>query len=226
MDFASGDLSETWANSLPGGRQVPSGRRRRRSPPTGRTILGPDISPASPGHHGRAAGHGRHCRTWWATATAVLIVLGTLGAFRGADALALNDVQRAHQIFVASSRGIATTLRLAILHEEDLSVSTGAFFAANPDATEAQFLLWTKSVQAFSRYPELLTISVVEVVQASELGAYGRVRNRTLRGHLVPGGTFVVIPPAVGPTTASTRSSCPEAHSGFVRPGRIIATIP
>ena len=170
MDPGSGDTPESWTK--PPARELPQTSGRLRRP----------------------ADRMRLRRPWWAAATGVLIALGTLGTMRGADALSLNDAQRAHQDFVASSAGIATTLRLALVHEEDLAVSAGAFFAANPDATESEFLQWTRSVQAFARYRELLTISVVKVVPASDLHAYAARQEADPSASLGAGGAFVVTP--------------------------------
>jgi hypothetical protein len=51
---------------------------------------------------------------------------------------------------------IASTLQLAIQHEEDLVVSAGSYLLSNPAATPADFRAWIVSMQAYDRYPELL----------------------------------------------------------------------
>ena len=74
---------------------------------------------------------------------------------------------------------IASTLKLAIQHEQDLSVSVLAFVTDNPNASEAQFLQWTSSVRAFERYPELEGLAEIEVVPASKLGAFVALASAT-----------------------------------------------
>ena len=91
-------------------------------------------------------------RTWLAISVSIVLV-GSIGSVLGAQAVARNDGQKAHQAAVTTSVEIASTLRLAIQHEQDLAVSSAAFFVGNPDATQAQFLQWTNSVRASRNTP-------------------------------------------------------------------------
>src|SRR5580700_7485892 len=108
----------------------------------------------------------------WLGVATVLVVVGTFVSVWAAHELARNDAQISRQAFVASSTEIASTLKLAIQHEQDLAVSAGAFFADNPDASQPEFSQWTSSVRAFQRYPELETIAEVTIVPASQLSAF------------------------------------------------------
>src|SRR5665213_804867 len=97
-------------------------------------------------------------RNVWVAALVLMVFLGTAGSVVGARAVARNDSSKAHQAFVASATQISSTLLLAIQHEQDLTISAGGVLIRNPEASEADFLEWTKSVRAFGRYPELQTI--------------------------------------------------------------------
>ena len=68
---------------------------------------------------------------WIATAVAVL-ALGTLAAFLGAQNLSHADVQQAHANLQTSSAEIASTLNLAIQHEQDLAISAGRLHRREP----------------------------------------------------------------------------------------------
>src|ERR1017187_1118591 len=85
----------------------------------------------------------------WLTAAVLLVVIGTIGSVLGAQAVARSEGQRSRQAFVTSSMEIASTLQLAIQHEEDLVVTAGALVVRNPNASQAVFLQWTSSVRAF-----------------------------------------------------------------------------
>jgi diguanylate cyclase (GGDEF)-like protein len=103
----------------------------------------------------------------------VAIVLGgTLGSVLGARAVARSSAGNARLAFHLSSAEIASTLTLAIQHEEDLIVSASAFVTGNPHASPAAFDRWVQSVHAMQRYPELRNLGLVELVPASELASF------------------------------------------------------
>jgi diguanylate cyclase (GGDEF)-like protein len=122
-------------------------------------------------------------------AAAALIVAGTIGAILGAQALARNDSDGSHRTFAASSDGIAATLKLAIQHEEDLSISAQAFILRNPSATKSDFAQWASDIHAMTRYPELVGLGEVLFVPAQQLLAFER---RVSMNSKKP---FVVTPP-------------------------------
>jgi diguanylate cyclase (GGDEF)-like protein len=108
-----------------------------------------------------------------AVAVALLLVLaGTAAATLGAKALARSDADKGRLAFHLSSAEIASTLKLAIQHEEDLVVTASAFVSGNPRATAADFDRWAESVHAMQRYPELLDIGLVAMVPASRMKAF------------------------------------------------------
>jgi len=124
----------------------------------------------------------------------LLAIAGTIGAGFAASGVARGDAARARAGFVASSAEVASTLRLALLHEEDLAVSAQAFIAGNPDATNIEFVRWSNSVRAFERYPELVGFSFSEMVHASRLPAFAERVSADPPAPLGPHGRFQVLP--------------------------------
>jgi hypothetical protein len=86
-----------------------------------------------------------HRQRVWAAGAALLIALGVTGSVLGAGAISHTDAQQANSSFGASSAEIASTLQLAIQHEQDLVVSAAAFVIGNPDGTETEFVRWADS---------------------------------------------------------------------------------
>ena len=72
--------------------------------------------------------------------------------------------------FRLGSDEVASTLKLAIQHEEDLVVSASAFVASHPHVRRGAFDRWVESVHAIQRYPELQNIGLVNYVPASDVG--------------------------------------------------------
>jgi diguanylate cyclase (GGDEF)-like protein len=99
-----------------------------------------------------------------ALVAAIISIFGDMASTRA-------DSQKSRQAAVTSSMDIASTLKLAIQHEQDLVVSGAAFFVNSPDATQAQFTRWMTAERAFARYPELYAISEIAIVTPSEVAA-------------------------------------------------------
>jgi len=162
--------------------------------------------------------HARPRRNAWLAAAAALVAVGSIGSVLAAGAVAQSDGQRSRQAFASSSSDVASTLKLALQHEEDLVVSAGAFLTANPNATQADFLQWTSSVRAFERYPELQAIAELVVVPASQLSAF--VARFEPASSLDASGSFQVVPSGDRPnycliTVAQSRSAQVAAPAGI-----------
>ena len=56
----------------------------------------------------------------------VLFLVGTIGSVGVARESARADSKTSHQEFVATAANIASTLKLALQHEQDLTISAGA----------------------------------------------------------------------------------------------------
>ena len=134
----------------------------------------------------------RH-RAWFAVAVAIFVA-GTAGSvFAGTD-VAQNASQKSQKAFASSSSDVASTLQLAIQHEQDLIVSASGFVAGNPGASNAQFVKWANSVNALGRYPELVGIGHSVIVPAAALAAFASQAVTDPAGPLAANGTFEVVP--------------------------------
>ncbi len=108
----------------------------------------------------------------WAAATALLVIAGIVASVLGAKAVARSDADKARLSFNLTSAEIASTLKLAIQHEEDLVVSASAFVSEHPNTSAAGFDIWAESVHAMQRYKELQDIGLVAMVPAAQLSAF------------------------------------------------------
>ncbi len=104
-------------------------------------------------------GQGR--RAVWAGLALLCFVLGTLASLLAAHSVAHNDGAKTRTTVQQSSRAIASTLKLAIQRQEELTVAAATFFAANPRATPAEFATWVKWARTQRRYPELDAIGLL-----------------------------------------------------------------
>jgi diguanylate cyclase (GGDEF)-like protein len=126
-------------------------------------------------------------------------VVGTLASVVGASQVVRVDRHNAREAFDISADQIASTLKLAIVHEQDLVVGAGAVFVRDPHATEAEFLQWTSSTSAFQRYPELQGISELTMVPAAQLALFVTNEQSDPPGPLSSDGTIHVSPPGYRP---------------------------
>ena len=76
-------------------------------------------------------------RRIWMVVVALLVAVGAAGSMFAAKTVARNDAQRSQESFVASSMGIASTLKQAIQQENSLVISADAFIVANPNPSNA-----------------------------------------------------------------------------------------
>jgi diguanylate cyclase (GGDEF)-like protein len=133
-------------------------------------------------------------RSFWIAFAVVVLGVGFLGSFLGANNSAQNDVQQARQNLQTSTVEIASALNLAIQHEQDLAISAGAYMVENPNASESSFIRWVSNVDAFRRYPEILAIAEVDVVRPSQLTAFAARAAVNARESKAPSQTFTLIP--------------------------------
>jgi diguanylate cyclase (GGDEF)-like protein len=138
-------------------------------------------------------------RGLWVAIAVVLALVGTVASVLGARAIARSDADKGRLAFHLSSSEIASTLKLAIQHEEDLVVSASAFVTGAPNATAAAFDRWAESVHAMQRYPELQNIGLVMYVPAARVAAFeARMAADPLRplgpSSTIPAGGFQILP--------------------------------
>src|SRR3954469_1021139 len=89
---------------------------------------------------GEAAGRSRRGLAW-AAATGSLVLAGVLASVVAADAFADNQEDEAHRSFQHSSAKVASTLQLALQHEDDAVFDAGGL-VADPTMTRASFEAW------------------------------------------------------------------------------------
>jgi diguanylate cyclase (GGDEF)-like protein len=135
----------------------------------------------------------------WQTAAVMLVLAGVLGAVFGARTMANSDAERQRLASHLTAAEITSVLKLAIRREEDLTMSTSAFVASNPNVTPPAFDRWIESMSAIKRYPELQDIGLVKFVEASQLAAFeaheARDPLRPLGPQSVsPAGGFQILP--------------------------------
>jgi diguanylate cyclase (GGDEF)-like protein len=165
--------------------------------------------------------HGRlRPRLRWFVVSIALTVVGVVGSVFAAGAVGRDDANKSQKSFERSSGSIASTLLLAIQRQDDLVVDAGAYVLDNPITSQAGFVQWTNSAQAFARFPELQAVGVVFAVPADGLAAYAARAEADPSGPLNADGTFSVVP--AGPrafycltAVARSRSTATSTPAGF-----------
>ncbi len=170
------------------------------------------VSAASPTPGARAG------RGGWIAAAILVALIGAVASILGARSIAHSDSSKATASFHQNSTAIASTLSIAIAHEEDLALSAGSFFAANPSATPAQFEAWAKSLRVLHRYPEVERLALVSIVHAGEITGF----SARLNGLPATAAAASQAPPlAVVPDTAHgfyCLSAAEVSRAAFVPP--------
>jgi diguanylate cyclase (GGDEF)-like protein len=133
-------------------------------------------------------------RNVWIAVTAVLVAAGIAAAALAAHLVARTDRQQSHASFTASASSIASTLTVALQHEEDLVASARAFVVGNPQATQADFQQWARAVEALARYPELQGGGLVVIVPPAGLAQFAARQLREPQSATAKGQPFEVIP--------------------------------
>jgi hypothetical protein len=110
--------------------------------------------------------------TFWAVAASALVLDGVAASLVGARLVANDRAAASRLAFHNSAQDVADALQLAIQREQDLVVNGAAFMARNPHALRAQFLEWSTSISALTRYPELEGMGFVTVVPRDRLAAF------------------------------------------------------
>jgi diguanylate cyclase (GGDEF)-like protein len=161
--------------------------------------------------------------------------VGTVGSVLGARSVAHSDANKARQASKQTSADIASTLKLAIQHEEDFAIGAGTFFSGNPKATPAEFEAWARYGDGFHRYPELAKLSLVTLVPAAALPAFEAklsghplkpptLTHRTVRGVRVvvstpAAPTLHVVPAGKRPVYCFALASLPKSSARYTPAG-------
>jgi diguanylate cyclase (GGDEF)-like protein len=156
---------------------------------------------------------------WVAIALACLLFAGgVLGSVVIARSVGNRNGSDSQDTLNLSSQEVASTLRLAIQREQDLAVSATGFFLGTPFASNDKFVAWANTVQAMTRYPELLGWGEVVMVTPAQLAAYKALAAADPAG--VVTGAFELIPPGDRPfyclfSSGQSRTSDLGAPPGF-----------
>jgi signal transduction histidine kinase len=131
----------------------------------------------------------------WVAGVVLLVVLGAAGSALAAGAVARSDERRSDRAFAASSADVASTLKLAIRHEEDLVVSASAFIVTHPSISSETFDAWVQADRVHERYPEVVSLVRVVIVRPTQLPAFAARDKKDPVGPWASNGTFQVLPP-------------------------------
>ncbi|HEY2282839.1 MAG TPA: bifunctional diguanylate cyclase/phosphodiesterase [Solirubrobacteraceae bacterium] len=108
----------------------------------------------------------------WAAVAMLCVLAGVLASVLGAHAVARNDTADKRRAFQQTTTSLASTLKLALRHEEQLQVSATTFFASHPDASTAEFQAWLRWARTARRYPELDQLALLTLIRTPELAAF------------------------------------------------------
>ena len=123
----------------------------------------------------------------------LVLVAGSAVSFLTAEQSASGEQRSDRERFERTASEVAGELDRSIQRHEDLVVSIGAFVSESPLATSTVLGAWLERVQARSRYPELLAVGLVTVVQHDQLDEF---QQRQIEDPATPTGTPApIIPP-------------------------------
>jgi hypothetical protein len=101
----------------------------------------------------------------WIAFAVFCLLAGTIASVYSAHTIAKKDAASGQATFQQGSRAIASTLRLAIQRQEELTVAAATYFAANPKASPAEFETWVRWARTRHRYPELDALGLLPAFQ-------------------------------------------------------------
>jgi diguanylate cyclase (GGDEF)-like protein len=162
----------------------------------------------------------RHRRQIWIVVAVIITAVGCLVSGYSAHRVASDDATESRLLVDTSSAGIVSALRLDLEHQQDLVVSTSAYFVSFPQADQNAFRLWMSSLRAYQRYPDLVGVAGVSLVPLSQLATFEARALEDPAGALGPGGTFQISPPGNRPyycfaRVESTRPGEAEEPAGL-----------
>ncbi|MGA2836344.1 MAG: EAL domain-containing protein [Acidimicrobiales bacterium] len=117
-------------------------------------------------------------RNGWTVVAGLLFVVGVTGSLFGARAIVSNQSQKSRQQLATSATQITESLRETLVHEQDLTITAAAFVGGDPSMSQSAFARWMDQVQAFARYPEVLSIGELAMVTASQLPVFEAAEDR------------------------------------------------
>jgi diguanylate cyclase (GGDEF)-like protein len=136
------------------------------APPPSSPSASGDSPSASSDRLGRVKHLLQHRTVVWAALAVLCVLAGTAGSVLGAHAVAKGDASKTETSFHQGSQAIASTLKLAIQRQEELTVAATTYFAGNPKASPAEFSAWVKWARTQRRYPELKALGILPAPSA------------------------------------------------------------
>ena len=111
-------------------------------------------------------------RTLWLLIGLACLLAGTITSALLARSTASSDAGAARRSFAHSTATVASTLKPALQHGEDLLMSAGTYYAHNAVGSPAEFQAWARWARVVHDHPELQSLSLIALVRASELAAF------------------------------------------------------
>ena len=124
----------------------------------------------------------------------LVVVLGAVGSFFAARAVAHSDKQKSQRALAATSADVTARLRLAIQHEEDLVGEHECLHRQQPAHLERQVQRVGARRSSGGAVPRDPRLGKVLIVPRSQLASYAARAIKDPAGPLAPGGSFQVIP--------------------------------
>jgi diguanylate cyclase (GGDEF)-like protein len=163
----------------------------------------------------------------WVAVTALLMVCGVVVSVLTAAAEGRDQADSSRKTLQRSSAGVASTLQLALEHENDIVVDSGGLLQAQSGISETEFAAWAEAVRMLDRYPEMAGIGSVELVRSADLPAFAARVAADSTGTPATHGTFAIEPPGPRPfyclvsvTVARTAAKTPPGLDYCADPAR------
>ena len=186
--------------------------------PAGDGASQPGAASGSTNHpRARANGASGSRKGLWALVAILCLAAGAVGSVLAARSLARTDASNARKAFPQASAAIASTLKLAVQREEELTVSASTFFARNPTTSSAEFHTWVNWARTARRFPELDNLALLTLVRTPELAAFqARVAGHALKPATPPSpATPGIASLSSATTSAAERRSAATSLAGL-----------
>jgi diguanylate cyclase (GGDEF)-like protein len=154
----------------------------------------------------------------WAVASGVLVVGGLFGSVLVARVAGQAAADKSLKSFQRSSANVASTLQLAIQHDNDVVVDASGILI-DPNVTQTAFRNWASSAQVLDRYPEMAGLAFVVMVDAAALPAFAAKQVADPAGTLGADGSFTVVPPGARPFYCLTAAVVSRSSAAPVAAG-------
>jgi diguanylate cyclase (GGDEF)-like protein len=108
----------------------------------------------------------------WAIVASLVVVVVSIASFVAASIDVGRDRDAAEQAAQSRTRSVAAALQRALAHEADFIVNATGQSILHPTITSTELRNWAEAVDAFTRYPELTGLTVVNIVRPADLAEH------------------------------------------------------